>query len=162
MLRYGCRVNAPVSIQSSQASADATRWRGQCVDYYAQIEFLVASALRKLNDDGREPPFTYRTKIAGLRDALDNKRSKLFGTLDQLHGDCERRNLIVHACGSVALTPAGDWSWTGSYIPSGDDTDFVAKTITRPEAHCFEEELRRTVQSLKQQLPSLKNEAVTK
>ena len=149
-------------MQSAQAAAEATRWRGQCVDYYAQIEFLIAMALRKLNGDARDPPFTYRTKIAGLRDALDNKRSKLFSALDQLHSDSERRNLIVHACGTVALTPAGDWSWTGSYIPSGEDIDFVAKTITRPEADRLEEELRRTVQSLRQQLDSLKKEAVTK
>jgi hypothetical protein len=155
-------VNAPASIQSSQAAADATRWRGQCVDYYAQIEFLVASSLRKLKDDGRELPFTYRAKIAGLREALNNKQSRLFGTLDQLHADCERRNLIVHACGSVALTPVGDWTWTGSYIPSGEDNKIVAKAITRPEADSLEEDLRRTVQSLKQQLASLKKEAVAK
>ena len=150
-------MNAPISFQSAHAKAEAARWRGQCVDYYAQIEFLVATALRKL-DDERELPFTYRTKIAGLKDALNGAQSKLLGTLEQLHGDCRRRNLIVHACGTVALTPAGDWSWTGSYIPSDEDIDFVAKTITRPEADRVEEELRRTVQRLRQQLDSLKKE----
>ena len=155
-------MNAPVSIQSSQAAADAARWRGQCVDYYAQIEFLVGSALRQLDDDGRALPFTYRTKIADLQKALNKKQSKLSDTLEQLLGDCERRNLIVHACGTVVVTPAGDWSWMGTYFRSGEATEFAAEAITRPEADKLEEELRRTVQSLKQQLAGLKKEAVTK
>ena len=91
-----------------------------------------------------------------------DEQSKLFATLDQLYDDCDRRNLVVHACASVALTPTGDWTWTGNYIRSGEHTEIVAKAITRSEATKFEEELRRTVQSLRQQLPSLKKKAVTK
>ena len=154
------KISAATRAPETDGSVDAARWRGQCVDCYAQIEFLVGTALREIWDNGHKPPpqplFTYRTKIAALRDAVGEGRfryERLFDTLDQLHGACDRRNLIVHSSGTVSQTPAGDWVWTGCYIPAERESDIVSQAITRPEAHSLELELSRTIQSLRSQLP---------
>jgi hypothetical protein len=161
-------VNAPLVIEGllstpHGAAVDAARWRGQCVDYYAQIEFLVGTTLRELSEkDETAPQFTYRTKIAALRDAVKGKHPNLFRTLEKLHCSCDRRNLIVHASGAVTQTPAGHWMWTGCYLLSDRQADMVAEAIARPEAEKLEIELKGTVQSLKSHLASLKKRAVTK
>jgi len=153
---------------SAGGVGDAVRWRGQCVDYYAQIEFLVGIALRELWRNGLKPPsqslYTYRTKIAALREAVAKggfaPYERLHRALDQLHADCDRRNLIVHASGTVGETPAGDWFWTGCYFQA-EAPDMVAEVITRAEAGAMETGLKRTIQSLTSQLDRIRKRAVT-
>jgi hypothetical protein len=162
------QIAAAIPMSAADGVADAARWRGQCVDYYARIEFLVGISLRELWKNGHKPPpqplYTYRTKIAALRDALAegsfSPYARLHRALNQLHTDCDRRNLIVHASGTVGETPAGDWVWTGCYIPA-EAPDMVAKVITRAEAEVMETGLKRTIQSLSSQLARISRRAVT-
>jgi len=164
------KISAPAGKSRTDEVGDAARWRGQCVDCYAQIEFLVGTALRELRSTGHKAPsqplFTYRTKIAALRDAVGEDGfiayAQLFRTLDQLHAACDRRNLIVHSTGSVSRTPAGDWIWMGCYLPADKETEIVAEAITLSEANRLEIDLRRTIQSLTSQLSCLRKKAVTK
>ncbi|WP_395623804.1 hypothetical protein [Sphingomonas daechungensis] len=159
-----------VGTPEADAASDAARWRGQCVDCYAQIEFLVGTALREIWAVGHKSPsqplFTYRTKIASLRDAVGEDGffhyKGLFRTLDELYGACDRRNLIVHSTGAVSQTPAGEWVWTGCYIPPDKDADIVAEAITRSGADQLERRLRRTIQRLTAQLSHMRKKAVTK
>ena len=164
------KISAAVGASRTDEVIDAARWRGQCVDCYAQIEFLVGTALRELWNNGHKAPsqplFTYRTKIAALREAVGEegfiKYAQLFRTLDQLHAACDRRNLIVHSSGTVSRTPSGDWVWTGCYLPADKETELVVEAITRFEAERLETDLRRTIQSLTSQLSCLRKKAVTK
>ena len=164
------KISAAVGTCRTDEAVDAARWRGQCVDCYAQIEFLVGTALRELWSIGHRAPsqplFTYRTKIAALREAVGEdgfiSYAQLFRTLDQLHAACDRRNLIVHSSGTVSRTPAGDWVWMGCYLPADRQTEIVAEAITRSEADRLEVDLRRTIQTLTSQLTCLRKKAVTK
>ena len=164
------KISAAVGTSRTDEVIVAARWRGQCVDCYAQIEFLVGTALRELWSIGHKAPsqplFTYRTKIAALRDAVGEdgftKYAQLFRTLDQLHAACDLRNLIVHSSGTVSKTPAGDWVWTGCYLPADKEAEVVVEAITRSDAERLEADLRRTIQSLTSQLSCLRKKAVTK
>ena len=164
------KISKAIGAVRTDEVADAARWRGQCVDCYAQIEFLVGTALRELWSTGLkkppQPPFTYRTKMVALRDAVSEhgciSDPLLFRTLDQLHAACDRRNLIVHASGTVSQTPSGDWIWMGCYLPADRETDIVAKAITRSDAELLETDLKRKIQSLTSQLLCLRKKAVTK
>ena len=162
-------ISAATEASGNGVTVDSLRWRGQCVDHYAQIEFLIGTALRDLWNSGHnvpsQPLFTYRTKIAALRDAVGEAGfyayKGLHSTLDRLHSACDQRNLIVHSSGAVSETPAGDWVWTGCYIPAEREFDLVSRAITQPEAFNLETELRRTIQSLKSRLSHLKTKVVT-
>lgn len=140
-------------LESSHREAidDVNRWRGYCTDKFARIDEAVATALEAMA--AKNPKANVRTphlfgqRIAALRAALQPdqpfaaKAKPVLDALDKLETNLARRNIFVHATGSVWVDAKGRWLWRYCVTPSGRNRAQEKGTIDRDEAAAMEKQL---------------------
>jgi hypothetical protein len=130
---------------------DANRWRGSCTEKFARIDQAVAEALEAMA--AKEPNANVRTphlfgqRIAAFRAALQPgkplpaKSGQVLKALDKLEPYLAKRNILVHATGSVWVNAKGGWLWRYCVTPSGRNRVQDKGAIDRTEAHGIEKTL---------------------
>ena len=122
-------ISPTLGAAHQNALDDANRWRGSCVEKFARIDQAVATALEAMV--AKDPSAKVRTphlfgqRIAALRAALQPgqpfaaKSGPVLKALDKLEPYLAKRNILVHATGSVWVNAKGGWLWHHRVTPSG-------------------------------------------
>jgi len=113
-------MNAVTAIEAGQANtasgSHATEFHclcGKMTRHYARIEADVVRAIECLDPDGKIPPML-STRIARLSQLIDGRSDApskgIAKALSALRPHLDRRNILVHAVGTVA-SRLNSWVW---------------------------------------------------
>ena len=161
-------VDLPISLSPRdmhrEAIDDVNRWRGHCTDLFARIDAAVAETLEVLAETGApvKTPHLFGQRMPAMRDALASdlpfavKSGPILKMFDALGPHLARRNIIIHATGSVWINPGGAWLWRYCVTPSGKNRSQEQGSIDRCEALAIEKELAPMCRSFCDQLSNLR------
>jgi hypothetical protein len=152
-------IDRPLKAAHRDATDDANRWRGHCIDCFARIEKAVAETLRTLSKSERhgasvKEPSLFGRRIEALRLAISpggpfQAEGRDVGkALAKLAPWLEQRNNIVHGVGTVWISGSGDWLWRYCYIGNTKNNRSEMGMIDRNLAEEMEAELSGGAQSL--------------
>lgn len=152
------------------AIKDVSRWRGHCIESFARLERGMTLTLQAFptGECGKAATvFGERLKRLAAAVAQDGSHphARIRKALADMDEQLERRNLMVHATGSIYVNRQGRWLWRYSCLPTKAGAEEQCGAITQAEGERIERDLATSVQSLCEQLRSCreelqKNEAV--
>ena len=106
-------IAAPADATATSHAEEFYRLCGRMVGRYARIEFDIVRAIKALDAEGKIPA-TLNQRVERLRALIaakpNSNLASLEKSLDGLRPHLERRNIIVHGCGSIA-SRSGSWLW---------------------------------------------------
>ena len=159
----------PQADDYAAMTGQAERWRGECIQHFAELEQVIEDLLidlKRTTKGGRkirtgEPvgcAFGHLRELTAEKGLLGKKSSALAGSLGKLAPDFEWRAHLTHGVLSVWQGKGSKWLLTFAHRPAGGETVRMhAQTWT--EACAMRDRLAKSVQTIRAQAASLRASA---
>lgn len=156
----------PISASLRDKHRDAVhefcRWRGLCVDHYAQIESSMAKAVEAISAHNKgskaKRPTMFGASLLAVKKAVGaagpfaSAGTDIHVALENADAALSERNKLIHATGRVLIDEDGAWVWLYRYQPTGANKSLEEGFITQNKAKSREKELRQSREDLKDKL----------
>ena len=129
-------MNAPAKISQAPGSdcaamlGHAERWRGQCINSFAQLEVIIEDLLKALQAGPKGskirtgelvgPAFGHLRELTGPKGPFARTGSAVSATLEDLAGWFEWRAHLTHGVLTVWRGNGGNWLLVFAHRPAGN------------------------------------------
>ncbi len=148
-------------------SGQADKWRGECIQHFAEMEQIVENALQSLRNVPKHgskvlagqsvgSAFKHLRELVGAKGPFSSKGKATSGTLSELTPWFEWRAHLTHGVLTVWRGRSGQWLLAVTHRPNNDD---VARTyaVTWEDALSLRKLLLEQVAALRENCRSLTN-----
>jgi hypothetical protein len=158
----------PVAVDDANAfegmSANADRWRGECIQQFAELEVIVEDLLRDLQRDTKSvkvgltvgPAFGHLRELTGSKGPFAAKGQAISETLAELASWVEWRAHLTHGVLSVWRGRDEQWLLTLAHRAIGDPT-MRTHALTWKAACAVKELMAKQIVKLRENARSLSN-----
>lgn len=162
-------LHKPHADDHQAMAGNAERWRGECIQSFAQLEQIIEDlliGLQKTSKGKRKVrtgqqvgcAFKHLRELTGDKGLFGNKAAALSNSLGKLAADFEWRAHLTHGVLAVWQGRGTSWLLTFAHRPSGGET-IRMHAQTWKEACAMQERLTKAVQVIRAQAGSLRASA---
>ena len=142
----------------------ATKWRGQCIQSFAELELIIETTLRDLADRAIVDQaitvgtpvgqaFKQMRKLTGARGPFASDAAEIHSVLEELARWFEWRAHLTHGVLKMWLDDEGAWLVVLSHRSAGDGT-IRSFAISWQDARLMQKELTEKVSALRTKVPA--------